>query len=240
VDGYDDATYGDRWADIYDGRMPASFPGELEFLFGLARNGRALELGVGTGRVAIPLAERGIDVVGIDASERMLDTLRAKTDRVRAVRGSIADVTFDGSFELVYIVFNTFFALRTQEEQVRCFANVAPRLAPDGVFVIQAFVPDPTLFDRGQRLSTVRVGNDDVEIDASVHDRATQTVRTQKIFAGPNGIELRPVQTRYAWPAELDLMAKLAGLSLRERFTDFERRPFDASSNAHVSVYGKG
>ena len=239
MDGYGESTYGDRWADVYDRRSPtsASVPGEIDFLAELARGGRALELGVGTGRVAIPLTERGVEVVGVDASERMLEKLRAKTDRVESLHGSMADVVADGVFDLVYVVFNTFFALLSQEEQVRCFTNVAPRLAPDGAFVIQAFVPDPTLFDRGQRLAVTSIGDDGAELDVSRHDRATQTVSTQKIQVSPDGVDLRPVRIRYAWPTELDLMARLAGLRLDARYADYLRRPFDASSNAHVSVY---
>jgi SAM-dependent methyltransferase len=198
-----------------------------------------LELGVGTGRVAIPLAERGVEVVGLDASARMLERLRTKTDRVRGIHGDMADVEADGAFELVYVVFNTLFALLTQDEQVRCFANVARRLAPDGAFVVEAFVPDPGRFDRGQRVQAISVGPDTLELEASVHDPVAQTVTTQKLLFGGGETELLPVQLRYAWPSELDLMARLAGLTLRERYASFERRPFTVTSGSHVSVYAR-
>jgi len=235
---YGPATYGDRWADVYDQRIGA-FPGEVDFLAARADGGSALELGVGTGRVAIPLAERDVDVVGIDASTRMLDVLRSKSDRVTALVGDMADVDAPGKFDLVYVVFNTFFALLSQEAQVRCFANVAPRLKPNGVFVIAVFVPDPSRFDMDRRVEATRVATDDAEISISSHDPVGQVVTTQHIHFSDT-VELRPVRIRYAWPSELDLMAQLAGLRLRERHEDFEGRSFTATSKSHVSVYGRG
>jgi SAM-dependent methyltransferase len=240
VEGYDSATYGDRWAGIYDGWIGthlASQPGEVEFLAGLARGGRALELGVGTGRVAIPLAERGVEVVGIDASEQMLARLREKTDRIATVTGEMADVAADGEFDLVYVVFNTFFAMLTQDEQARCFANVARRLKPDGAFAIQAFVFDPTRFAHGQRVQATDVEEGAVAFDVAVHDAVAQTVSVQKILVGDGAVRTLPIRLRYVWPSELDLMARLAGLRLRERYEDFERRPFAGASASHVSVY---
>jgi SAM-dependent methyltransferase len=239
VESYDSATYGDRWADIYDEWVAGllSPAGEVDFLAELVGGGRALELGVGTGRIAIPLAERGVEVVGIDASKRMLDLLRTRSDRVATVTGEMADVAADGEFDLVYVVFNTFFGLLSQGDQVRCFANVARRLKPDGAFVIQAFVPDPRRFELGQRVHATVVEPDNVAIEASRHDPVEQTVVTQKLLLSEDGIRLLPVRIRYAWPPELDLMAQLAGLRLRERYQDFERHPFTAASGAHVSVY---
>jgi SAM-dependent methyltransferase len=241
MSGYDSSTYGDRWADIYDEWIPQHYssPGDVDFLAELARGGRALELGVGIGRVAIPLAERGVEVVGIDASDRMIEKLRANTDRVAIVKGEMADVAADGEFDLVYVVFNTFFAMLTQEEQVRCFTNVAQRLTADGAFVIQAFVPDMTRFDRGQRVDVTDVDADGASISASVLDPVTQTVTTQHLFVSSAGMRMLPTRLRFAWPAELDLMAQLAGLRLCERFESFERRPFTAASPTHVSVYGR-
>jgi SAM-dependent methyltransferase len=239
VDVYDSATYGDRWAQVYDEWIVERFswPGDVDFLAGFAGGGRALELGVGTGRLAIPLAERGIDVVGIDASERMLELLRAKSNRVTTIAGEMRDVAAEGAFDLVYVVFNTFFGLLTQDDQALCFANVARRLGPEGVFVIQAFVPDLRGFDRGHRVQTRGVELDNVEIAASIQDAIAQTITTQILTISESGISMLPVRLRYAWPSELDLMARLAGLRLRERYEDFERRPFTAASTGHVSVY---
>jgi hypothetical protein len=143
----------------------------------------------------------------------------------------------DGVFRLIYVVFNTFFGLLTQEAQVRCFRNVAAHLEDGGAFVIEAFVPDPTLFDRGQRVSATRVELERVQIDASRHDPVLQQVTSQHVLIGREGIVLLPVQIRYAWPAELDLMAQLAGLKLLARYADWERSAFKATSPGHVSVY---
>jgi SAM-dependent methyltransferase len=242
VEGYDSATYGDRWAAVYDRWVAERFSseGDVDFLAELARGGRALELGIGTGRVAIPLAERGIEVVGIDASERMLELLRGKTDRITAIAGDMGEVAAPGEFDLVYVVFNTFFGLLTQDDQARCFARVAGRLKPDGAFVIQAFVPDLTRFDAGHRLQTRLVEMDSVEVAASSHDAVGQTITTQILTISEGGIRMLPVRLRYAWPSELDLMARLAGLRLRERYESFERHPFTAASVTHVSVYSRG
>jgi SAM-dependent methyltransferase len=239
VDGYDSTTYGDAWAGIYDTWVEAhvATAGDVEFLAGLAGGGRALELGIGTGRIAIPLAERGVDVVGIDASEQMLELLHAKTDRVATVLDEMADVAADGEFDLVYVVFNTFFAMLTQDEQVRCFANVARRLKPGGAFVVQAFVFDPTTFQRGQRVQATDVEPGEIAFDVAKLDPIAQTVSVQKILVSDGSVRTLPIKLRYVWPSELDLMARLAGLRLRERYEDFERRPFTATSTAHVSVY---
>jgi SAM-dependent methyltransferase len=244
MQGYDAETYGEVWADAYDAfyadPLGADTEAAVAFLAGIAREGRALELGVGTGRVAIPLAERGIEVHGIDASERMLERLAAKPggDRVQVTVGDFAEVAVgDATFDLVFVVFNTFFALGGQEEQVRCFANVAHRLAPGGAFVVEAFVPDLARFDAGQTMRATRVEGDAVALEASRHDRAAQTVLSQHLDVTEQGIRLRPTFLRYCWPSELDLMARLAGLSLRGRWADWNGTPFTASSGRHISVY---
>jgi SAM-dependent methyltransferase len=240
---YGPATYGDRIAGIYDKYVaPAvsvATDAAVDFLAKLAGSGKALELGIGTGRVALPLAERGVAVEGIDASQAMLDRLRAKPGgaRIPVAIGDFASVAVEGQFDLIYVVFNTFFALLEQEQQVECFRNVAARLTDRGVFVIEAFVPDPTLYDRGQRMSATRVEVDRVQLDASRLDPVTQRVTSQHILISAEGIVLLPVQLRYAWPAELDLMARLAQLHLRQRFGGWQGEPFTASSPSHVSVY---
>jgi SAM-dependent methyltransferase len=243
VTEYGPAAYGDRMAAIYDRYVDptvgATTDAAVDFLAGLVGSGRALELGVGTGRIALPLAERGAHVCGVDASTSMLDRLRAKpgADLVSLAVGDFGDVPVDGVFDLVYVVFNTFFALLEQSKQVRCFQRVSEHLTDNGVFVIEAFVPDPTLYDRGQRLSTVRVEADRVQLDASRLDPVTQRVTSQHILIGADGIMLLPFQLRYAWPSELNLMAQLAGLRLRERYGGWQREPFTATSPNHVSVY---
>jgi hypothetical protein len=205
----------------------------------LAKDGPALELAIGTGRIALPLAARGVEVHGIDASEKMVEQLRAKPggDAVPVTIGDFADVAVDGRYRLVYIVFNTFFALLTQEDQVRCFANVAEHLTDDGAFVVEAFVPDVARFVRGQNVSATAVEVDRVTLDVATHDANEQRVRAMVVNIEGGRANAYPVQLRYAWPSELDLMARLAGLRLRERWSGWGRTPFTSSSGGHVSIY---
>jgi SAM-dependent methyltransferase len=236
------ATYGERWAEVYDewvARLPLDTPGAVEFLAGMAGTGPVLELAIGTGRVSIPLAQRGIEVRGIDASEAMVRKLRAKPggESIPVTIGDFADVAVEGRFPLIYVVFNTLFALLAQEDQVRCFRNVAEHLSGDGAFVLEAFVPDVARFDRGQRTDAVRVGTDHVYLDAARLDPLAQRVDSQAILIEDGRVRLFPVKLRFAWPSELDLMARLAGLRLRERFASWDRHPFTATSGKHISVY---
>jgi SAM-dependent methyltransferase len=241
--GYGPSTYGDEWAEIYDTRPGAAAvdPDMLDVLAGLARGGRALELGIGTGRVALPLRERGVDVHGIDASEAMVARLRAKPggEAVPVMMGDFAEVGVDGTFSLVYVVANTFYALLTQEAQVRCFRNVARRLDPGGAFVIAAFVPDVTRFSRGKLVSPVRIERDHVELTVARHDPLTQQVASQHVVLTDGGVRLFPVTLRYVWLSELDLMAELAGLRLRHRWANWQREVFGPDSQHHVSVYAR-
>jgi SAM-dependent methyltransferase len=243
MDGYDAATYGDRIASVYDDWYLARMdPGPaVELLAELAGDGRALELGVGTGRIAIPLAERGVGVTGVDASRAMVDRLVAKPggERVEVVIGDFTDVAVSGSFSLVYIPFTTLFALPSQNDQLRCIRNVADHLDHGGHFVIDAFVPDVARFHNHQDLSVQYIGTDQVIVDASRHDPVTQRVESSHIVFGEEGVRLYPVVVRYAWPAELDAMALAAGMRLKWRFADYDRHVFDATSTRHVSVYEK-
>lgn len=245
VSSYGPATYGDRIASMYDAFLPpgvqANTDAAVAFLRGLTGDRRVLELGIGTGRVALPLAALGVEVHGIDASEAMLARLREKPGgaALPVSIGDFAAVDIGGEFGLVYVVFNTFFALLSQVDQVRCFRNVAAHLEPDGRFVVEAFVPDPTLFDRGQRVSATRVDVDRLQLDVTRHDPVAQHVTSQHVLIGASGVVLLPVQLRYAWPAELDLMAALAGMELESRAGGWRGEPFDATSASHVSVYLK-
>jgi SAM-dependent methyltransferase len=238
---YDESTYGERIAAVYDSMpgVPRNAEAAVEFLAPLARGRRVLELGIGTGRIALPLAERGVKICGIDSSRAMVDKLRTKPGgaEIPVEIGNFADVRIGGRFSLVYVVFNTFFGILTQEQQVRCFERVARRLTADGAFVIEAFVPDLSRFDRGQRTSTLLVDDDRTIVDASMLDQAHQRVRSQHIVINDDGIRRYPVELRYAYPAELDLMARIAGMRLRERFGGWDRRPFTSESGWHISVY---
>jgi SAM-dependent methyltransferase len=236
----DPAFYGDRWADVYDEHHGWLDPaGAVEFLAGLAGDGRVLELAIGTGRVALPLAGRGVAVEGVDASEAMVARLRAKPGggSVPVVIGDMAEVPVSGPFRLVYLIFNTLFGLLTQDRQAECFRNVAQVLGPGGVFVIECFVPDLARFDRGQRVRAREVTEDSATIEVSRHDAVLQRVTTQIVTLDGQGMRLRPVALRYSWPGELDLMAQAAGLRLTERYGDWDRRPFDSLSSKHISVY---
>lgn len=236
----DQGRYGDLWAEVYDEVVALPDRDEcVEFLRGLAAQGPVLELAVGTGRIALPLAGSGLEVHGIDASEAMVAKLRGKPggDQILVRMGDIADVAVDGQYRLIFLVFNTLFALKTQEGQLRCFANVAKRLTEDGAFVIEAFVPDPARFDRGQRIHVARIEDDAVHLDLARHDLAAQRIVSQHLVIRGGAVNLYPVEIRYAWPAELDLMARLAGLRLQERSSGWRREPFTSSSAKHISVY---
>lgn len=243
MDEYKPSTYGDRIADVYDTWYGDAFDNEgaVEFLARMANDGRVLELAIGTGRIAVPLAQAGVDVTGIDVSEGMITKLRSKPGGgdIPVAMGDFTDVDVEGNFSVVYVVFNTFFALTSQRDQVTCFRNVAAHLDDGGVFVVEAFVPDLTRFDRGQRVDTSRVETGEVVIDASLHDPVNQRTRSSHMVFTESGVRMFPVYIRYAWPSELDLMAELAGLVLQERWAGWRRQPFTASSEAHVSVYGR-
>ena len=238
------SAYGERIASTYDALHAHMDPAAaVETLAERAGGGRALELGIGTGRIALPLAARGVAVHGIDASEAMVERLRAKPGgaAIEVALGDFADVAVAGEFDLVFVAFNTFFALLTQDDQVRCFANVAKRLAPDGAFVIEAFVPDLGRYARGQRhLNLVRFDSDRSVLDAAEHAPVTQRVTARLLVIEDERVQTYPLEIRYAWPSELDLMARLAGLRLRERWGGWSREPFTAASSSHVSVYERG
>jgi SAM-dependent methyltransferase len=239
---YDETTYGERIADVYDtlAHIPTNTNDSVALLAELAHGGRVLELGIGTGRLALPLRERGVNVEGLDASPAMVAKLRNKAGghEIPVTMGNFAELTVDGRFSLIFVAFNTFFALLTQEDQLRCFASVAAHLEPQGAFVIEAFVPDLTRYDRyGQRIEASDVDARSARIDVSLHDVAGQKIVAQHIVLNEGGIRLYPVQLRYCWPSELDLMARLAGLSLENRWGGWLKEPFSAASGKHVSVY---
>jgi SAM-dependent methyltransferase len=242
VKDYGPETYGDRIAGVYDGFYEHLLDTEaaVEALARLAGSGPVLELAVGTGRIAVPLAQRGIDVRGIDASQEMVARMRAKPGGadIQVTIGDFAEVGVPGPYALVYLVFNTIFALLTQDDQVRCFENVAARLAPGGRFVVEAFVPDPTRWDRDQRVSTTAIDLDRVDLDVSRHDPVEQRVESQHLTVTPDGTRMYPVRLRYAYPSELDLMARLAGLELVDRWGGWKGESFTAASGGHVSIYG--
>jgi SAM-dependent methyltransferase len=236
---YTHETYGERVAGVYDDWYTEYDPHAVDALAEIAGDGRVLELGIGTGRIALPLSVKGVEVHGIDAAESMISRLRSKPggEKITIAPGNFAEVAVEGKFALVYIVFNTFFALSSQEEQVQCFRNVAAHLDAGGCFVIEAFVPDVTRFTGGQVNWATKVTADEVQLDVGQHDAATQRVVSQKVVITDGNVRLYPVQIRYCWPSEMDLMAQLAGLRLRERWSNWKREPFTSESGQHISIY---
>ncbi|MGW3788086.1 class I SAM-dependent methyltransferase [Micromonospora chokoriensis] len=235
----DPGLFGRLWAADYDGPgNPDPMPA-VDFLADLADGGPVLELAIGTGRVALPLAERGLTVHGVEASEEMLTHLRAKPggDRIPVVVADMADVPVQGEFRLAYLVFNTLFNLVDAERQADCFRNVARVLSPGGAFVIETFVPDPRSFDRDEQVQVWDVAEDSATIRLHRYDRPAQRFIRQTITFDSDGVHLKPFAMRYAWPHQIDAMAQQAGLRLTERYADWQRRPFQADSPSHVSVY---
>jgi SAM-dependent methyltransferase len=240
---YGPETYGDRIADVYDRFYSELFDNEgaVSFLAERARGGPALELGIGTGRIAVPLKAKGIDVHGIDSSSKMIEHLRAKPGGpdIPVTLGDFAEFSVTEKYPLIYVVFNTFFALTNQEDQLRCIENVAKHLTEDGLFVVEAFVPDLSRFVRHQNTEVMHVETDEVMMSVGRHDPVNQMVRSMHILFTPQGTNLYPIALRYVYQSELDLMARLAGLVLRERYENWRMSPQTSDSKGHVSVYGR-
>jgi SAM-dependent methyltransferase len=214
----------------------------VAFLEPLARGGPALELGIGAGRIALPLAARGIRVDGIDISPPTVALMRAQPggEKIAVTIGDFADVPVEGKYRLIYVIWNTLFNLPTQAAQVRCFENVAAHLTDDGSFVVEAYTPSFLYKLRNdQHVDAESIEVDRVQLDVLRHDAATQMIRESHVSISSAGIELTPVVQRYAWASELDLMARIAGLRLKERLGGWNRKPFTSGSSAHVSVYGR-
>ncbi|MBM0232581.1 methyltransferase domain-containing protein [Micromonospora sp. STR1_7] len=246
-------SYGERLAEIYDDwvvQLQDDTEQTVTFLADLSKQtasetgaGDLLELGVGTGRVALPLAAKGLSVTGVDASVQMLDLLAAKPggQQIQRVLGDFTDVRVDRQFGVVYIVFNTLLSLPTQEDQVRCLRNAAEHLVRGGALVVQAFVPDVARFEAGrssgQAMEVARKESTSLLLSVSNHDPVTQRMWPRYGLKGDSGVQEYPLQFRYVWPSELDLMARLAGLKPESRWGGWEGQEFTAESPWHVSVY---
>jgi SAM-dependent methyltransferase len=240
VEGY----FGERVAATYDAHSagmfdPAVLGPAVERLAELAGDGVALEFAVGTGRIALPLAERGVRVAGIDNSEAMLARLREKpgAETIEAIAGDMATTRLPGEFSLVYLVFNTIFNLTTQDGQVACFENAAAHLRSGGCFVIEARVPELQRLPLGQTVLPWRADPD--ALSYYVYDVVTQRLSGRHYLLEDGRVQPSPIEMRYAWPAELDLMARIAGLRLEHRWGGWSGEPFTGLSPAHVSVYRK-
>lgn len=235
-------AFGDEVAETYDDALRGDEAETVAFLENVAGGWPALELAIGTGRIGLPLAARGIRVHGVEISPAMVARLRAKPggDQIPVTMGDFASVPVDGAYRLIFIVFNTFFNLVTQDDQVRCFEQVAAHLSDDGVFVIEAFVPTHLVRLRDdQYVDAERIEVDEVRLDVGRHDPVAQILDESHVTITRDGIRLGPIVCRYAWPSELDLMARLAGLRLQDRWGGWKREPFTAESRRHVSVYGR-
>jgi SAM-dependent methyltransferase len=236
--------FGEEIAARYDAGSAAMFRPEaidpaVDLLAELTGQGRALEFAIGTGRIALPLAGRGVSVAGIDNSDAMVARLRAKPggEAIEVTIGDMATTRVDGEFSLVYLVFNTINNLVTQDAQVACFENAAAHLSSGGVFVIEVGVPGLQRLPLGQTIIPFRADAKGLGFD--VYDVVTQRFSSQHYHFTEDGIRATPVEFRYAWPAELDLMARIAGMTLRDRWSNWKREPFTAVSRSHVSVWEK-
>ena len=230
------ATYDDSSDGMFD---PAFADTVAEVLAGLAGGGRALELGIGTGRIALPLARRGVEVDGIDLSRAMVARLRAKPggDAIGVTIGDFATTRVDGTFSIAYLVFNTINNLTTQDAQVACFRNAAAHLEPGGCFVIEVGVPELRRLPPGQTVLPWQVTPTRWAFDS--YDMATQAMSSNYLTVENGRGEYRSIPFRYVWPSELDLMAQIAGMRLRDRWEDWNRQPFTGESRQHVSVWEK-
>ncbi|MCA9859675.1 MAG: class I SAM-dependent methyltransferase [Thermomicrobiales bacterium] len=234
-------SFGHRVAAHYDDAPRGDEAETIDFLERWAHGGPALELAIGTGRIGLPLSQRGIRLDGIELSEAMVEQLRKKPggDRIAVTMGDYAEVAVDGTYKLVFVVFNTFYNLLTQDNQVRCFENVAKHLTRDGVFIIEAATPNEFfLLRNGQYVDAEAVEVDRVTLDVARFDPVTQCLDESHVSITETGITLAPIVTRYVWPSELDLMARIAGLRLHARYGGWFDEPFTADSRRHVSVYG--
>ena len=239
MDGFDPMnSFGPDVAAEYDDHLRGDEDAAADFLAALAGDGRALELAIGTGRIAVPLMERGVEVDGIEQSQAMTDRLLAKRPDTRVVLGDMASADAPRSgYRLVFLVYNTIGNLLTQDDQVRCFENAARHLGDDGVFVVENLVPTAHLTNRGQFVDAERVTADEVVLDVNRYDPVTQLLEENHVTISARGIRMGPIAQRLTFPSELDLMARLAGLRLSERWGGFDRSPFTSRSERHVSVY---
>jgi SAM-dependent methyltransferase len=237
-DGYFDeriaASYDESSAEIFD---PSVVDPVVDFLVDKVGSGRALELGIGTGRIALPLAQRGVPVHGIELSKAMAAQLRVKpgAEALGVTIGDFSTTTVDGSFSLAYLVYNTIMNLTTQAAQVACFRNVAAHLEPGGCFVIEVMVPELRRLPPGETFHVFTGHENYWGIDR--YDVANQALVSHHLEVVDGNLETFSMPSRYVWPAELDLMAQLAGMTLRERWSGWRREPFTSDSRQHVSVW---
>lgn len=241
MEAFDPASsFGPDVAAHYDDYPRGDEEAAATFLSSLAHGSRALEFAIGTGRIALPLATRDIQVDGIELSPHMVERLRAKPggDQVNITLGDMSVAATGRQYGLVYLVFNTIFNLLTADDQIRCFENAARHLTADGRFVVEAALPHAWIAPgTSDYVHAEHVGTKAVVLDVARYDPVTQLLEENHIRLTANGITMQPIVCRLITPGEMDLMARLAGLRLVDRFADWQRSAFDARSIAHVSVY---
>ncbi len=233
-------SFGPEVAAGDPGRLRGDEDATVAFLRGLSGNGPVLELAIGTGRIARPLAAQGVRVDGIDISQAMVDVLRTQPggDNIAVTMGDFAEVPVSGTYRLIYLVYNTLLNLLTQDDQVRCFENVAKHLTGDGVFVVEALTPAALGLVDQQYVHAEAIEVNSVWLDVAKYNPVTQLLDESHVSLNSRGVRLFPVVQRQIWPSEMDLMARIAGLRLKERWDGWEGQPYTATSNV-VSVYGR-
>lgn len=240
--GFDPATsFGSDVAKHYDDYKRGDEDAAAAFLAEFAKESSALEFAIGTGRIALPLATKGVQVDGIELSPHMVEQLRAKPEaqNINVIIGDMCSATTNRQYPLVYLVFNTIFNLLTADDQIRCFENAVRHLTPDGYFVVETALPHAWIYpDKPDYVHTEYVGKDTVVLDVARYDPATQLLEENHVQFTPQGITMSPIVCRLITPGEMDLMARMAGMRLIQRFADWQRTAFDINSKAHVSVYG--
>lgn len=235
------SSFGSRVAAAYDDIPRGDEEAAAIFLADLAHGQRALEFAIGTGRIALPLAAKGIQVDGIEISAPMVERLRAKPggDQINVTIGDMSVASTGQQYGLVYLVYNTIFNLLTADDQIRCFENAARHLSPGGHFVVETAVPHAWIAPgKSDYVHAEHVGIDTVVLDVARYDPVTQLLEESHVSLTADGITMNPIVCRLITPGEMDLMARIAGLRLIERFANWERSVFDADSKAHISVYG--
>ncbi len=240
ADGYFDEDVARRYDQSVAGMFePQSVQAAVAFIAAFAGAGRALELGIGTGRIGLPLAQAGVPVHGIELSRAMVARLRAKPggEDIPVAIGDFATTTVEGAFTVAYLVFNTIVNLTSQAEQVACFRNVAAHLEPGGCFIVEVGIPELRLLPPGETFRPFHVSESKWGIDE--YDVANQGLTSHHLELVDGQLERFSVPFRYVWPSELDLMAQMAGMRLRERWSDWSRAPFTSDSAAHISVWEK-
>lgn len=242
MEGFEPATsFGPEVARHYDDQLRGDEAETVDFLAHLANGDCALEFAIGTGRIAIPLTQRGVRVDGIELSPDMVARMRAKPggDKVDVMMGDMASASAPrDKYPLVYLVFNTIYNLLTQDGQVRCFENAARHLTSDGAFVVEAGVPSAWLRSE-QFVNVEHLSSDEVVLDVNRYNAVTQILDENHVSLTRDGLRFEPISCRLIWPGEMDLMARIAGLRLVDRWGGWKHEPFTAASNRHISVYAR-